>query len=301
MDKERKFPLVLSSFWLKVIALLTMTIDHIGYLLPAYNMNHTVEVIFRIIGRIALPLFCFMIAEGAIHTKNFKKYTFRLGLMASVVSIVILFSDAIPFFKNNGLSMRFEGVIFLDLLLGALSVYLLRQNKWYIKVLAILPVLYGIASEIAGLYDGCGCYGEVWWIPYFMRTQYGWYGITLIIGFYLAHFFCKQAILIASDVSKIPYEGYIDSDFERKTLNAISIIVLILITLLKYFITRLIPEKFIQYDFAIQLFAILAGAFILLYNGRRGYNKKWFQYGSYLYYLMHLPLVYLLVYLISLL
>ena len=118
MDNKRKFPLVLSNFWLKLIALLTMTIDHIGYLLP-YS---TTALIFRYIGRIALPLFCFMIAEGAIHTKNFNKYAFRLGLMASLISIAIIGSELIPYFKEQGFSMRDEGNIFIDLLLGAVAI-----------------------------------------------------------------------------------------------------------------------------------------------------------------------------------
>jgi len=33
---------------------------------------------------------------------------------------------------------------------------------------------------------------------------------------------------------------------------------------------------------------MISGALILLYNGRRGYNAKWFQYGSYLYYPLHI-------------
>lgn len=85
MDNTRKFPLILSNFWLKIIALLTMTIDHLGYLLPSYNPE--LANVFRYIGRLALPLFCFMIVEGAIHTKNFKKYALRLGIMASIISL----------------------------------------------------------------------------------------------------------------------------------------------------------------------------------------------------------------------
>ena len=102
MDNKRKFPLLLSNFWLKLIALLTMTIDHIGYLLP-YS---TTALVFRYIGRLALPLFCFMIAEGAIHTKSFKKYALRLGIMASLISIAIIFTEYVPYFRNNGFSMR---------------------------------------------------------------------------------------------------------------------------------------------------------------------------------------------------
>jgi len=94
MDNQRRFPLILSSFWLKIIALLTMTIDHVGYMLEPM----TVGVVFRYIGRLALPLFVFMIVEGAIHTKNFKKYALRLGVMAGFISLAILLSEVIPFF-----------------------------------------------------------------------------------------------------------------------------------------------------------------------------------------------------------
>ena len=72
MDNKRKFPLILSNFWLKVIALLTMTLDHVGFLIE--NYNYDLSLAFRYVGRLALPLFCFMILEGAIHTKSFKKY-----------------------------------------------------------------------------------------------------------------------------------------------------------------------------------------------------------------------------------
>lgn len=60
---------------IKIIAAISMLIDHIGcYLFP----NAT---ILRVIGRLAFPLFAFMIAEGARYTKNRLKY---IGLMAGV-------------------------------------------------------------------------------------------------------------------------------------------------------------------------------------------------------------------------
>jgi len=64
---------VLSNNQLKMIALVCMTIDHIG----AYIL--TDWIILRIIGRIAFPIFAYMIAEGCAYTKNRKKY---LGVMA---------------------------------------------------------------------------------------------------------------------------------------------------------------------------------------------------------------------------
>lgn len=290
MDNKRKFPLILSNFWLKLIALFTMTIDHIGYLLP-YS---TTALIFRYIGRLALPLFFFMIAEGAIHTKNFNKYAFRLGLMASLISIAIIGSELIPYFKEQGFSMRDEGNIFIDLLLGAVAIYFLRQNKWYIKLLAILPIAFGIASLVATALESCGCHGHILWFPFFLRTQYGWFAIVLIVGFYIAHYLSNIFIKHHSSISGISYDLYKGSNFERNTLNIISVMALAVISLIYYILGQIMPTQYVFWDAVMQLFAIVSGAFILLYNGLRGYNKKWFQYGSYLYYPIHMVILYLI-------
>ena len=284
MDNNRRFPLFLSSFWLKIIAIITMTIDHIGVMFDV--------VPCRYIGRLALPLFCLMIAEGVLHTKNFKKYALRLGIMASAISIIIIGSEVIPIFQQMHLGLRYEGVIFLDLLLGALAVYCLMNKRWYIKLLAILPFAYGVASFIAMSFDECGCFGEVLWFPYFLRTQYGWYGIALIVGFYLAHlltglFFKKQ-----STISGIDAEAYKGTRTEQIAFNLISALVLAVITVIYYVIYFVMSQHmYMSVIYVVQLYSIISGAFILLYNGRRGYNKKWFQYGCYIYYPLHLAII----------
>ena len=292
MDNKRKFPLILSNFWLKVIALLTMTLDHVGFLIE--NYNYDLSLAFRYVGRLALPLFCFMIVEGAIHTKSFKKYALRLGIMASLISIGILVSDTVPFFKENGFSMRGEGVIFLDLLLGATAAYCLRQKKWYIKLLAILPLAYGIASFIATALESCGCHGQILWFPYFMRTQYGWYAILMCVLFYFAVPLANIFISYLSGLTGIDKENYKGSNIERNSINIISVIMLAVATLAFYGCGVLMPNKYVFWMQDVQLFAIVSGAFILLYNGQRGYNKKWFQYGSYLYYPLHMAILYLI-------
>lgn len=76
---------VLSGNSLKIIALIAMTLDHIGYLLlPQYP-------ILRIIGRISFPIFSYMIAEGCRYTKNRTRYLltiFGFGLVFQVVYYV---------------------------------------------------------------------------------------------------------------------------------------------------------------------------------------------------------------------
>ena len=57
----RKF---LSQEWLKVIACFTMLADHIGAVFfPRLYW-------LRIVGRLAFPIYCFLLAEGAAHTGN---------------------------------------------------------------------------------------------------------------------------------------------------------------------------------------------------------------------------------------
>ena len=77
----------LSSFILKIIAILTMTLDHVGFMMEAYSLNPTLVIIFRSIGRLAVPLFAFLLVEGVTHTKSFPKYVFRLVIVATAILI----------------------------------------------------------------------------------------------------------------------------------------------------------------------------------------------------------------------
>ena len=67
---------------LKLLALLTMTIDHIGaVLLPQYRF-------LRIIGRLAMPIYAYMIAEGCHYTHDRMRYFLRLAGLAVVCQVV---------------------------------------------------------------------------------------------------------------------------------------------------------------------------------------------------------------------
>ena len=71
---------------LKIIALIAMTIDHIGVqLLPGVS-------ILRIIGRLAFPIFAYMIAEGCQFTRNRKKYLLTVWGLAATCQAVYFFA-----------------------------------------------------------------------------------------------------------------------------------------------------------------------------------------------------------------
>ena len=71
---------------LKILAMIFMTCDHVGFqLLPQFP-------ILRILGRLALPIYAYMIAEGCRHTRDRKKYLLRLVALALVCQIVYFFA-----------------------------------------------------------------------------------------------------------------------------------------------------------------------------------------------------------------
>lgn len=71
---------------LKLIALITMTIDHIG----ARLFPHI--TILRIIGRLAMPIFAYMIAQGCRYTRNKARYILTIAAVALVCQLVYFFA-----------------------------------------------------------------------------------------------------------------------------------------------------------------------------------------------------------------
>lgn len=101
----------LSGNQLKIIAVLAMTVDHIGV------MIFPDVLILRIIGRLALPIFAYMIAEGCVYTKSRAKYAltlFAVALFCQVVYFVAMRSleqcILVTFLMSVLLIFAYEGV-----------------------------------------------------------------------------------------------------------------------------------------------------------------------------------------------
>lgn len=70
-----------------------MTVDHIAWLLfPGYAKG-ALPVVMHIIGRLTCPIMCYFIAEGYYHTRNIRKYTFRLFLFAVISHFAYSFAS----------------------------------------------------------------------------------------------------------------------------------------------------------------------------------------------------------------
>ena len=143
---------------LKVIACLSMFIDHLGAVCFSGMMG------FRIIGRLAFPIYCFLLVEGAVHTHDMKKYILRMGIFAliSEVPFDLAFYHRLVYTGHQN--------VFFTLGLGLLAIWFLEHP---IEHLDIPDVLYKLLVIIA-----------VGLIAEFFNTDYGFTGIAVICIFY---------------------------------------------------------------------------------------------------------------------
>lgn len=122
---------ILSGSALKLIAAVTMLIDHASLLLapefsawtePIFSLlgkEITVYYILRKIGRLAFPIYCFLIGEGFVHTGNRLRYLMRLLFFAVVSEIPFNLLVSGKFFyapRQNVFFTLFLGALFLTIL-----------------------------------------------------------------------------------------------------------------------------------------------------------------------------------------
>ncbi len=194
---------------LKWVAVITMIIDHFGASIlegavtrgtlmptPQYLL---LDLVVRAIGRIAFPIFIFLMLEGLYHTRNRWKYLGRLGLLALISEIP--FDWAFWLTRNqveNHQFMEFQHQnVFVTLSIGLFMMILLE---------AVRPHSMGLAldREIAAR-DGIEFAKERWyvvlgrivlciiialacmWLNNFLRADYGFVGIVGFLGMYLGN------------------------------------------------------------------------------------------------------------------
>lgn len=172
----------LSGGTLKILALVTMIIDHATYEFIDYTGQHQLWLAGRRIGRLAFPIYCFLIVEGFHHTRNVKKYAMRLFLFA--------FISEIPFdlaFKGTVFDPARQNVFF-TLFLGVVLMYLVQKSREIAAVNQKFVTTLLLAVS----------YVAVCLAAYFMKSDYGINGIVLIFLMYTFH--GKKASIAIIDV-----------------------------------------------------------------------------------------------------
>ena len=154
-SRYRSFGDGLSVFDMKCIAIFSMLIDHIGeYFFPS-------EVWMRYVGRLAFPIYAFLLVEGFFHTKNVKKYMGRLFLFAWISEIPY---DLV---RYNTVVYKEHQNIFFTLLLALVCMYALQTLQERLWLAGIVLVTVGLLTH------------------YVIKPDYGIGGIVMIFCFYL--------------------------------------------------------------------------------------------------------------------
>ena len=143
---------------LKIIALLTMTLDHIGYILtPSF------ETSLRLIGRISFPIFVFLLVFNLNQKDLFKKYLTRLIIFAIITSLAL---GPLKYILKNLLPLN----IFWSLLLGTTAIYIIKKINTDLKNnksrFIIIAYILSICATLSIL------------------TDYEIYGFLYILNFY---------------------------------------------------------------------------------------------------------------------
>ena len=112
--------MILSSFALKIIAIISMFYDHT---LKSIPLGFPISLDFLIPGRLAFPIFAFLLVEGIEHTKSIPKYIFRIGVLAVISEFLYDF-----LFRNVILEFTDQNVLF-ELFLGLLILWLYKFLK----------------------------------------------------------------------------------------------------------------------------------------------------------------------------
>ena len=232
----------LSREGLKTIACITMLLDHIGAVL-VLQLIRGMEVyaaepywayyFLRCIGRMAFPIFCFQLAEGAFYTKNPKQYALRLAIGALLAEIPF----DLAFF--GGLTWEHSNVM-VTLLLGFGMIEGMKRVKGIWKAAVIVP--FYIAAEL-------------------LHTDYAGEGILLIALFALTR--------------GVKHEKWLQ----------------FLGMLLLGSNAAMIVDGVPIYMDRCKLLALLP---IFAYDGRKVSQSKAVQWGFYLFYPVHIQVLYLL-------
>jgi len=171
----------LSAFSLKVIACVLMFIDHFGFMICPKI------IAFRVIGRLAFPIFAYFIAEGCRYTKNkLNRFlsVFILGVICEV--IYVIFND------------KYYGNILLTFSFSITLIYLLSAVKGaYIKSIAkgiLMTLIFALSITVTALY----CH--------FFGVDYGFFGVLT-----------PMFVLLLDDIPKVSEKLY--SKIERKYVS----------------------------------------------------------------------------------
>ena len=168
----------MTVFTLKLLALVTMIIDHTGAVLfPDYRW-------MRYVGRLAFPIYAFLISEGFVHTRNVNSFLSRLLVFALISEVPYDLAF------NGEISLTSDMNVFFTLFLGLLALVLVEH------------FVYSTLLQLS-------CVAALGALAQFLNTDYRFIGVCLIVSFYL---FREKPVMkfVGASNALIPFSSRIE-------------------------------------------------------------------------------------------
>ena len=251
MKQKNIFLEGLDSFTLHILAISFMILDH-SWNVFFVNQN---QIWMNLLGRLAFPIFAFMLVEGFYKTKNRSKYLKRIFIFAVISEIPFNLLVSTSVFGSPSIFFPFNNVLWtFGIALYMLVLFEKIKNKDNLPV--TVKILGKIIISILAMF-----------ITRLIVSDYLEYGIMMVLVFYFFRNrkwwnFVVQIILLAW-INIFLILGY------NVTLNCFGN----------------------EINVSSQSFAIFSLVFIWLYNGKQGIHNKITKYMFYSFYPLHLLLI----------
>lgn len=255
---------------LKIIALVAMLVDHIAVYFYWY-IPETVQDVMRRFGRIAMPLFVFLLVQGFFKTKNFKEYVIRVGICAitTQVLISILGYINVKFYPDYAIQVYTFGNILFSFVLALLLLKIVHEpiilSKYTKEQNIIIRIILGIA--IMSIYV-------------FVNIDYGVTVPILAMLLYAVERF-RITVLITKSKPNFSFKGIVINTVDELTIDRIYKGLIVLCLLLVIVFCK------------VNIWALVSALPIILYNGEKRSQRKRQKMFYYVFFPLHHALLYL--------
>ena len=293
MEKETRIPrFSISGSVLKMVAITTMLIDHLGagLLLPLLSLpptsplstnDHGISFLFhrylltyefysllRIIGRSAFPIFCFLLVEGLLHTSSRGKYLLRLLLFS--------FLSEIPFNLAlfGGLRNANHQNVFFTLTIGLAVI-------WGMDEILHSDHLLRFREKGLRFHEKNRLFHEK--DRFFLQKKGGLPSELLSI---LPYAFCLLLVLLGAGLASLLHTDY----------GAIGVLLIVLFYCFRKhrLLASFLGWSLLSATLYLEIYSFPAFLLCFFYNGKRGFLRGRAKYLFYFFYPLHLLLIYAL-------
>lgn len=263
----------INSDMLKTLAMAIMLIDHIG----AFVIEHGDPLYYQLrsIGRLAFPVFCYLIAEGAYYTRSMPKYLGRIALFAIISIPPYNLVHGSAWYSPDNVN------VFFTLFLGLAAIYSITglPKAVFLRLNRFRLAESRRACALLGLPMCALCYMTAYW----MDTDYGEYGVAAILIFWLLRKHPDAAWIGFGALTYVFFGFFIITPnlvggVEYSRVNLVNVITKLLFN----------PGASLYFYSQIQLYAPLAFIPCILYNGKRASaDSRYSKIMKYLFYIFY--------------